>query len=113
EVFWLFITGFGMRLPRKLLNCGDDARGRPVHSVTNHGVAAIGDGFQDAPARKSRQGCEARRSCFRMRGRKDEIVRLQTSGCFKADVRPVLLSMNDGDGACIAERVGDESVLAN
>src|SRR5437879_3998168 len=45
--------------------------------------------------------------------RKDEIVRLQTSGFFKADLRPVLLSINDGDGACIAERVGDESVLAN
>src|SRR5205807_3207945 len=113
EVFRFFNKGFGMKLPRKLFNCGDDARGRPVHSVTNHGVAAIGDGFQDAPARKSRQGFEARRSWFRMRGRKDEIVRLQTSGFFKADLRTVLLSITDGEGACIAERVGDESVLAN
>jgi len=48
-----------------------------------------------------------------VRGRKNEVVGLQMGGFFKADVWPVLLSINDGDGACIAESVGDERVLAS
>ncbi len=48
-----------------------------------------------------------------MRGREYEEVGLQAGSFFKADLRPVLLSINDGDGACVAESIGDESVPAN
>src|SRR5947207_9476872 len=40
-------------------------------------------------------------------------VRLQASGFFETDLRPVLFSIHDGDGASITESIGDESVLAD
>src|SRR2546429_28421 len=58
------------------------------------------------------RGLRERRRC-RMRGRKGEVVRLQASGFFETDLRPVLLSIHYGDSASVAESIGDESVLAN
>src|SRR5437870_3735442 len=102
-----------MKLTGKFFNGGDNPRSWTVHGVTNHSVTAVGDGLHDAPAGKSGKSLKTGRRRFRMRGRKGEVVRLQASGFFETDLRPVLLSIHYGDSASVAESIGDESVLAN
>src|SRR5438552_18649347 len=100
-----------MKLTGKFFNGGDNPRSWTVHGVTNHSVTAVGDGLHDAPAGKIGKSLKTGRRRFRMRGRKGEVVRLQASGFFETDLRPILLSMQDGGSASVTESIGNESEL--
>src|SRR5438477_8844878 len=113
EVLRFFSKELRMKLTGKFFNGGDNPRSWTVHGVADHGITAVADGVHYPPAGKSGKSFETRRRRFRMRGRKGEVVRLQASGFFETDLRPVLLSIHDGDTASVAESIGDESVLAN
>jgi len=48
-----------------------------------------------------------------VRGRKNEVVGLQMAASSRLTCGQSCSAINDGDGACIAESVGDERVLAS
>src|SRR5437588_3695684 len=113
EVLRFFGKELRMKLTGKFFNGGDNPRSWTVHGVADHGITAVAEGVQYAPAGKSGKSVKTGRRRFRMRGCKDKVVRLQASGFFETDLRPVLFSIHDGDGASITESIGDESVLAD
>ena len=102
-----FNEGVGVKLACKIFNCRDDARGGPVHGIADHGVTAIAHSIQDAPPGKCCQHFDSGRRRLGMRCGENEKLRLQAGDFFKADLRPALLGVHDGNRTCPVQRVGN------
>src|SRR5580693_7945225 len=102
-----------MKLPREILNGRNDARGGTVHGVTNYGVAAITNGVDSLPRRKSGERFDVMRSGFRMRGGENQKIGLKPGYFFEIDLGPILRGIDDRYGSRVAEGIGDESVFSD
>ncbi len=79
-----FNEGVWVELARKIFDCGDDARGGPVHGVADRRVTAIAYSIQDAPPGKRCQHFDRGRRRLGMRCGENEKLRLQAGDFFKA-----------------------------
>src|SRR2546426_884951 len=99
-----------MELPRQLLDADDEPRRGAVHGVRDHHEAALAHCLEIAPAGTLRQRGEIAGLRLRVCRGEDERFRLQVYYLFQTDLRPILRSINYGNGPRAAQRVGNERV---
>src|SRR5712664_1143200 len=102
-----------MELLRKIFQGGNQTRSGAVDGIADGDVAAIAHGMEKAPAWKIREGFGAMRRSAEMRLHKYQKIRLKADDFLEVDLRPALRGIDDGNGAAVAQRIGDEGVLAN
>src|SRR6266705_2987243 len=102
-----------MELPRQLCDGADKPRRGAVHGVRDHREAALAHCLEIAPAGTLRQHGEIAGFRLRVCRGEDEHFRLQVYYLFQTDLRPILRSINYGNGPRAAQRVGNERVLAD
>ena len=101
-----------MQLAGEIFDDRDNARRRTNDGIAGNGKTAIAHGVENLPARAIRQRFKIVTGAG-MRSGEDEIIRLKTRNLFEADLRPILVRIDDGDRSGPANRVGDESVFSN
>ena len=102
-----------MELASEVLNDRNDPRSGTDDSVASDDETALPDGFEKLPVRAVLEGCEVVFGRARVRGSEDQEIRLKLSDGFQTDLGPILIRIDDGDGAGTAERVGDKSILSH
>src|SRR5258708_39094011 len=112
-VLRFFNEGMRVKLLGEIFDSGDDSRGGPIYGIADHRKAAIADGVHAAPSRKRGEHFDSGGSGFGMRSRENKEFRLQPGDFFKANLRPSLVGIHDGDGSRAAQRIRAKGVLAN
>ena len=107
------MKNFGMQLPRKFFDGGNDSWRRPIDGIADHCKMMIAHGIQKPPAGTCSQRIEITLGGVRVRCSEHQIVRLQVNNLFQAHLRPIDRRFDDGNGAGFAEHIGDKSILAS
>ncbi len=102
-----------MKLPSEVFDSGDEAWGGTIDGIADRGVATIAHRIEQTPAGKIGKSFGTMRRCAEMRFHKDQEFRLKTDDFLEIDLRPVLRGVDDGGGAGLTERIGDERVVAD
>src|SRR5215472_16378349 len=82
-VWGFFRKGLRMQLARELFDGGGDARTGAVHSIADHGVAAVADGMDNLPSREGGELFHFARGAAGLRLGEHKKIRLELSDFFK------------------------------